>query len=327
MADPGSPLVSVLMPAYNHERFVREAIESAWKQSHANIELVVIDDGSSDGTLRILEELAAASPVPMQVRTQANQGIARTLNSLVADARGEWLAFLSSDDFYSPQFIERNLAAAAAAAAGERGVVIHSDAWIVEAGGGVTGRIGPLRSTSPARGDAFDLIATGKAHVVSAGIFLRRDLLLAAGGFDPTMVAEDLDLHLRLARRARFHYLDEPLFFSRHTPGSLGKRPWLWGDSIIRSLAKHEDILGSRLPALLSKSSENIAVACFEQGERRPGLHWARRALAYAPGLSAQSATAARLAVRSARATTRSLAVRLFGRERLVRVKRKLQRA
>lgn len=318
------PLVTVMMPAYNHEQFVRKAVESVWNQSCRNLELVVIDDGSTDRTEAILRELAHTSPVPMLVDAQENRGIAYTLNRIVERARGHWLALLSSDDFYATNYIERNLSEALRY--GHENVVLHSNAYLVEASGRVTGVMSDVAATEPLQGHAFESAVTGRGHMLPSTLFIRRDLLIEAGGFDPTMVAEDLDLQLRLARRASFHYIPEPIFYSRYTPGSLGKRPWLWGDSIIRSIAKHADILGSRLPGLLSKSSENIAVACIEQGEVQTGLHWSRQALGHSPGTRAKLGTAARLIARSTRALVRSTALGLFGRERLVRLKRKLQR-
>ena len=318
------PLVSIAMPAYNHERFVRQAVESVWNQTHRNLELLVIDDGSTDRTFDVLTKLATESPIPMSVDKQSNRGIAYTLNRMAEMARGEWWALLSSDDFYAPDFIERNLAEAGRFTGGP--VVLHSNAFLVEASGRITGKMSEIAQTVPLQGEAFETAVMGRGHMIPSTIFIRRDLLLEAGGFDPTMVAEDLDLQLRLARRAQFHYIADPIFYSRYTPGSLGKRPWLWGDSIIRSIAKHEDLLGTRLPGLLSKSSENIVAACVEHGEVRPALHWARRAVDYAPGFAAKLVVAGRLAGRSARALARSTALGLVGRERLVRLKRKLQR-
>jgi glycosyltransferase involved in cell wall biosynthesis len=317
-----APLVSVMMPAFNHERFVARAVESVWNQTHSNIELLVIDDGSTDRTLEVLRMLAKESPVPMRIETQSNQGIAATLNRLIDQARGEWLTLLSSDDYYAPEFIERNLAEVERL--GRDDIVLHSNAFLVEANDRVTGIFSEIATTRPLQGQAFDLVVSGGGHMIPCTMFVRRALLVEAGGFDPTMVAEDADLQLRLARRAEFHYIDEPIFYSRYTPGSLGKKPWLWGDSIIRAIEKHEDILGPRLPVLLSKASENIAAACFEQGETRTGVRWAREALRQAPGRAAKTKVFGRLVRRLSRAAARSAAIRLFGRERLVRVKRRL---
>ena len=316
------PLVSVLMPAYNHERFVRQAIESVWRQSYPNLELLVIDDGSPDRTLEIVREMAERSPIPMRIEAQANQGIAATLNRLVDRAKGEWLAFLSSDDFYAPDYVERNLAEAMQAAGND--VVVHSDAYLVEASGAVTGTLSSVSGMEPLSGDIFERLVTGQGNLMSATLFLRRELLIAAGGYDASMIAEDLDLQLRLARRAEFRYIGEPIYYARHTPGSLGKKPWLWGDSIIGAIAKHQDILGDRLPGLLATSSRSIALACFEHGEVGAGIRWSRKALGYSRGSKVTAALG--LAAGTARALARSAAIALFGRERLVRMKRRLQR-
>ena len=104
-----NPRVSVLMPAYNHERFVEQAVRSVWEQTARDIELIVIDDGSTDSTAEILQALAAGSPIPMKVSVQANAGISTTLNRAAGQARGEWVSILASDDYYVTHFIERNL--------------------------------------------------------------------------------------------------------------------------------------------------------------------------------------------------------------------------
>jgi len=323
-ADP-VPLVSVLMASYNHARFVEQAIESVWNQTHPNIELIVVDDGSRDRSVEIIKELQSRSPLPMHVEVQENRGPASTFNRALQRARGEWLCILASDDFYTTGFVERHLSEAIGT--GKQDIVVHSNAYLVEADGQVTGTLDAISETVPLRGQAFELLVNGGGRLLPCTMFLRRQLLLDAGAFDPEMIAEDCDLHLRLARAAEFHYVEEPIFYSRYTPGSLGKKPWLWGEGIIKALAKHGDVLGDRLPGLQAKASANICDHCFEYGEWAHGLRWGGRAIGYAPGLVGKGRVAAHLGYRITRAGTRNIAYRLFGRERLVRLKRKLQRA
>ena len=103
----------------------------------------------------------------------------------------------------------------------------------------------------------------------------RRNFLIRAGGFDPEMEVEDTDLFLRLGRTATFHYIDEPIFYSRYTPGSFGKKPWLWGRSIVKALSKHGDLLGDRLPLLLSRASAKWPATASNMA--RPGMRCAGR--------------------------------------------------
>ena len=320
-----APLVSVLMASYNHDRFIEQAIRSVWNQTHPNMELIVVDDGSRDRSVEIIKELQARSPIPMQVEVQENRGPAATFNRALQHAKGEWLCILASDDYYAAGFVERQIGEATRL--GKKDIVVHSNAYLVEDDGRVTGTLDAVSDSLPLRGEAFELLVNGGGRLMPCTMFLRRQLLLDAGAFDPDMIAEDCDLHLRLARTAEFHYVEDPIFYSRYTPGSLGKKPWLWGDGIIKALEKHEDVLGDRLPCLRAKASSNICDHCVEYGEWSHGIRWGAKAIGYAPGIGAKTRVASRLVYRIGRAGVRNVAYRLVGRERLVALKRKLQRA
>lgn len=99
--------VSVLIPAFNAERYVGEAIESAFAQTHTPFELIVIDDGSSDGTA----EAVRAFGKSVRYRRQENEGVGAARNRCVELARGDHLAFLDADDRWDPRKLERQLAA------------------------------------------------------------------------------------------------------------------------------------------------------------------------------------------------------------------------
>ncbi len=96
-----SPLVSVLIPAYNHEKYVQETIESIINQSYKNIELIIVDDGSSDSTwekIQSLESVCRERFVGVIFRSRKNVGTCETLNELVSLARGEYIYLTASDD-------------------------------------------------------------------------------------------------------------------------------------------------------------------------------------------------------------------------------------
>ena len=318
------PKVSVLMPAYNHQEYVAQAVESVWNQTFTGIELVAIDDGSNDSTLEILKDLEGRSPIPMFVGAQANAGISKTLNRALAQARGTWVCLLASDDFYDEAFVERNLEVAIPHE--NENLVQHSDAFLVEADGLVTGVLSKISVQRPLQGSCFNTLAVGNGLLLPSSMFLKTELLTSIGGFDPDLANEDYDIQLRLSRISRFHFINQPLVYSRHTPGSLGKQPWRFGDSTIAALKKHSDMLGDGLSEVLRTRSLILASSCFEFGRLGTGFKWGGRAFNYAHGGSAKIRTAWNFVRSLVRGIVRFLAIRLLGRNRLVVMKRRLIR-
>lgn len=106
------PLVSVIMPAYNAERFIAEAIDSVLNQTVKNIELIVVDDCSSDGTCRIVEEYTQKDSRVKLLRNEHNLQVAQTRNRGLEICRGEYVALLDSDDLWYPTKLEKQINAA-----------------------------------------------------------------------------------------------------------------------------------------------------------------------------------------------------------------------
>jgi len=100
----GDPLVSVIVPCYNHERYVGKSILSVIEQPYKNIELIVIDDGSQDNTAKIVKNLSGKYGFYTEIH-KINRGICHTLNKAIALSSGKYLKFLASDDFIHPQSI------------------------------------------------------------------------------------------------------------------------------------------------------------------------------------------------------------------------------
>jgi len=95
------PLVSVLIPAYNHEKYIERCLKSIWQQDYENIEVIIINDGSTDNTAKVLDSLKAKSKYPIQVFHQNNAGLCKTLNKLSRLASGKYIMPIASDDeFY-----------------------------------------------------------------------------------------------------------------------------------------------------------------------------------------------------------------------------------
>jgi hypothetical protein len=106
---PAEPLVSILVSNYNYARYIGESIQSALDQTYSNIELIICDDGSTDDSVRVIEEYRAQGPAGALIR-KANGGQASGFNAAFAASRGEIIALLDSDDLFLPHKIERIVA-------------------------------------------------------------------------------------------------------------------------------------------------------------------------------------------------------------------------
>lgn len=183
------PRVSIVMPTLNQCPFIGDAVASVLAQPLVD-ELVVMDGGSTDGTLQVLQALAAAYPGPLRWQSAADTGPAQAVNRAVALARGDVIGWLNSDDLYAPGAVARALAALAALPGS---VMVYGEGEHIDAGGAVLGRYPTLPPSTP-----LDGFAQG-CFVCQPTAFFRRDAFLGLGGLDETLrTAFDFDLWLRM---------------------------------------------------------------------------------------------------------------------------------
>jgi glycosyltransferase involved in cell wall biosynthesis len=197
-----SPLVSVIVPTFNGELFVRATLESVLAQTYAPIEVIVCDDGSNDGTLSILAEFGDR----IQLVRQSNRGVAAARNRAAEIARGEFLAFLDHDDLWEPHMLATLVPMLVSRT--DCGLV-YADAWIIDSQGELRGKRG--RFLRYAEGAIFDRLLHGNFIPVETTL-MRADLFRELGGYDVRLrYLEDYELCLRIARRTRVGFHAEPL--------------------------------------------------------------------------------------------------------------------
>jgi glycosyltransferase involved in cell wall biosynthesis len=200
---PDPPAVTVLIGAYENERTVARAIASILAQSERNLELIVIDDGSRDGSAAAAREAIGADPRARVMRLERNLGIARSLNEGLRAAAAPVVAVQDADDHSAPERLERQLAALAA---DPSVAVVGSRMREVEA----SGRALAPRTTFAA-GDVGALLLRFNPIPNGCAAF-RREVALELGGYDPRYrYATEYDLWLRIAERHRVVTLDEEL--------------------------------------------------------------------------------------------------------------------
>jgi glycosyltransferase involved in cell wall biosynthesis len=213
---PGVPLVSVVIPTFNGERYLPQTLGAVLAQTHQALEIIVVDDGSSDGSLELVRSLAPLAVILQQ----ANAGVSNARNRGLAAARGEFVIFLDQDDVWNPLQLERQLAWMAQRP--ECGVVVCPYHHWRSIGGGYP----DPRTVWPADPGLTALPDfTGWVYhqflwdcwAQTSGTLMRREVVLACGGYDATLAySEDWDLWLRLSLRTQFGALAWPPVLYRH---------------------------------------------------------------------------------------------------------------
>lgn len=221
-------LVSVIVPAYNHARYIERCLDSVVASTHRPIELLVLDDGSSDRTAKVAERwvrnLPGSADIEVRVWNRPNHGVARTLNELISVARGEYVVPVASDDYLLPGGIAIRLQHAETH--GCRAV--FGDCIVVDANGRTTAQSGltALHHGDPAAliSDLFAELITNWA-VPGPVLMVERKFAVSLGGYDDALAQDDWDFYLRMAAVGALCFIDQPVAAYRRHPSNLSYDP------------------------------------------------------------------------------------------------------
>jgi glycosyltransferase involved in cell wall biosynthesis len=193
------PHVSVIIPAYNAENYIVDTVNSALSQTFGDLEVIVVDDGSKDGTVAALAQFGNR----IRVHQQPNGGVAKARNTGVGLATGDWIAFLDADDLWLPHKLESQLH-------GSDAPMTFTDRFNI----GSRGDLPELQSlvTPMKGGDIFvDLMREGN-FITNTSVVMRKALFEKMGGFYTGLNGtEDWDLWIRIAEHHQIGFIPEPL--------------------------------------------------------------------------------------------------------------------
>ena len=225
------PLVSVIMPVYNTAEFIAESVDSVLGQDYPHIELIVVDDGSTDGTIEILRGYGDR----LALLTQQNQGAAVARNAGIAMARGDYIAFIDSDDVWLPGKVKAQ--ADYMDQHPEIGMTFTAwHNWKPEPSGKFR-KPDAAKGTYPKNSDGKSLVDRGSGWLYNRLLFgslphtitvmMRRDLVERVGQFDPTLKrGQDYDYWLRASRLTEIHQLNlVTALYRLHGEGCITKYP------------------------------------------------------------------------------------------------------
>lgn len=209
------PLVSVVIPTYRHREFVLETLNSVWAQTFKDYEVIVVNDGSPDDTAEVLRPLREAGRIRYLEQPNAGQAAAR--NRGLAEARGEFIAFLDDDDLWPPEKLQWQVAGLRQAP--ELGCL---------GGTCLKFEVAPPVPVPQGQGRMsidYESLFDGSPFISPGQVLIRKCSLQVVGGFDENVWgADDLDLYMRLSRISGMVRQDRVALYYRLHPGNASKQ-------------------------------------------------------------------------------------------------------
>jgi glycosyltransferase involved in cell wall biosynthesis len=235
--DQIKPWVSVICTSYNHALYVEQALQSVVAQTYPNVELIVIDNASTDGTSDRIEAFRQQHPNLTFIQNGSNLGLCRAFNQGLALARGRYVIDLSADDVLLPQRIARQVELFESLAGPY--AVVFSNAAYIDGQNQPLGYFYPIDEQGRAQvrvptGRVFESVLT-KHFICTPTMMMRKDVLNELGGYDESLQYEDFDIWVRTSRLYQYAYTDEVLTQKRQLPNSLGAQNLLAKNNLLES--------------------------------------------------------------------------------------------
>lgn len=280
------------MPSYNHASFVAAALRSVFAQTHAPARLLVIDDGSRDGSPKIIEDVLKDCPFPCELIARENRGLCATLNEGLKQTEGAYFAYLGSDDLWLPGFLEARIALLEER---RRAVLAYGHAYLIDERGAVFDCT--LDWARYADGDARAMLLEETYAPMSPTVVHRRERV-ERHGWNESARLEDYELYLRLSADGEFAF--DPRVLSawrRHGTNTSGDFVWMIEArleaqrNVSAQLGLSTEQLERYQHALNFAGAEDL----LRLGDKRAALKYLRRGLNGAPNASALARVALRL--------------------------------
>lgn len=287
------PEVFVAVPSYNHAPFVEKCLRSIISQTHGPKKLLVIDDGSRDGSVEIIERVLRDCPFDAELRTRENRGLSATLNEAFSASSGEFFAYLGSDDVWLPTFLDEQTRLLNDR---PKAVLAFAHAYLVDDADRIIGST--KEWTDFADGDLQPLLLRGVVFS-SPGVLYRRSAL-AKHQWNEKSKLEDYEMYLRLSAEGEFARNRKILCaWRQHGVNASGNLPAMFPEMIAAQdrVAPSLGIDRQRLDEIQGRMKFEAAENFVRQGFRRQAARLFIENLCHAPSLLHIIRTAFRIAI------------------------------
>lgn len=274
------PAVSVVIVVYNKADTLAEAIESVLRQTYRNFEILVVDDGSTDTTPE------AVGPYLGRVRylSKSNEGTGSARNLGIAEAKGQFVAFLDGDDLWLPRKLEVQMEAFRR----EPGILaVQCSAYCVDS---TLRKVLEERRCSPSRDTLMDFLLFSNLPAFSSAVVVRKAAFQAVGGFGADLVIlSDWDMACRLARAGTLRSVPEVLVLYRHYPSNQSKDVGIHIESGERSMSRFfadpmlDPAIRAREPQVRARFYAMLGGGYFRNRDWKRAFAWTWKALRTSP--------------------------------------------
>lgn len=202
------PLVSIVVPCYNHERYIKKTIVSIMNQTYDNIELIVVDDGSQDNSVKIINDLN--EKYNFKFFPQKNKGLIKTLNNTIENyTKGKYICCVASDDYFHEEKIEKQVSFLED---NNHYQMCYTNVITIDNDNNFIERISSKRYKS---GDLFELIYSGKMYIPAPSVMFTRNIYNKVNGYSTEYKIEDLAMWLKISLQTKIGHIDEYLTYYR----------------------------------------------------------------------------------------------------------------
>mgnify|MGYP003631055658 FL=1 len=218
-----NPLVSVICISYNHAPYIKEALSSVFNQVYTEIEIIVLDDGSSDASVGEIGRMIQGKPEVVFIPNTKNEGYTQTFNKGLALAKGKYIVDFALDDVLYPNFLSESVKRLEAS--GEEYGICFSNADYINSESKVIGNHNKtlfdkkLIQEIP-QGDIFEMVLK-RYFICTPTMVIRKSVFDRMGGYDEGLSYEDFDFWVRSSRYYKYTFLDEVLMQKRKLKGSM----------------------------------------------------------------------------------------------------------
>jgi glycosyltransferase involved in cell wall biosynthesis len=259
-----NPLITIICLCYNHEDYVVESLNSVINQSYPSIELLIVDDCSTDSSKKIITTWLEKNPKIQFIANETNLGNTKSFNKALKLAKGEYVIDLAADDRLFPNCVALQIEAFKNSGCTNLGVVYGNVELILE-NGSFDSYYFPVNEQKNVienriTGDIYQSILSGGNSICSVSAMIKKTVFDHLQGYDETLAYEDLDFWIRASRLYEFDFIDKPLIQKRIVTNSLGTDFFKKKNKLARKINRSTYLILKKGIALNQTRAEDLSI-------------------------------------------------------------------